>query len=451
MKVFLNVCIVCLLTISTYAKTGTIKVSGVITNHAGSELTITDFDYQNLSKASIDKQGVFKMKAKIESGYYLLNYGRESLYIYLYPGDQLKVTFDGLLFESTLLFEGIGAARNNYLIKKSIKDAELTNDVEAFYKVAEAKYLNNIENVQAIHKASLENLEVEDFFTADEKKSLEYDKLLSIQNYASFYEFYLGDEIVPTAGFYKPLENLDLNREEDYKKLPMYRYLVNSIWSDRISDGKNVDEMLNVLRTVKSKPVLISLVNGFYSKISSEKERGEDYFKLIKRIAGNNKGFVDAARKKLKETKDAMELVAGTLSPSFNYVSITGEHISLADFKGEYVYIDVWATWCGPCIKQIPYLKELEHRYEDTNITFVSISVDKENVKDKWRQMVAAKELGGTQLFADNSFDSSFMKAYGINSIPRFIIIDPEGKVLEATAPRPSYEKTKTLLDSLVK
>lgn len=451
MNVFLRIVVIFLLTTVTYAKSGTIEVTGHIVNHGGSKLTITDFDYQELSSAVIDSNGKFKIKTSIESGFYLLNYGRESSYVYLYPGDQIDVTFDALYFETTLKFTGKGAERNNYLIKKSIKDAALTKNVEAFYKVDEANFIKNIDKVKAIHLESLSNFQVDDFFMVDEKKSLEYNRLLSIQNYASSYEFYLGDVIEPSTNFYKPLKNLDLNQEDDYRKLPMYRYLVNSIWSKRISDGKNVDEMLEVLREVKSEPVLISLVNGFYSKISSEKERSEDYFQLIKRIAGKNKGFVDAARKKLKETKDAMRLVTGSKSPSFNYVSIDGDKVSLEDFRGKYVYIDIWATWCAPCIKQIPYLRELEYKYEGKNIAFVSISVDKESVKDKWHKMVAKKELGGTQLFADKSFNSAFMEAYGVNSIPRFIIIDPEGNIVESTAPRPSFEKTKTLLDSFVK
>ncbi len=59
--------------------------------------------------------------------------------------------------------------------------------------------------------------------------------------------------------------------------------------------------------------------------------------------------------------------------------------------------------------------------------------------------------LGGLQLFADNSFESDFMDAYEVNSIPRFILLDPDGKIVSTEAPRPSFEKTRELLDSLVK
>lgn len=118
--------------------------------------------------------------------------------------------------------------------------------------------------------------------------------------------------------------------------------------------------------------------------------------------------------------------------------------------KGKYVYIDVWATWCVPCLKQIPYLKALEAEFHDKNIAFVSISVDKERAKSTWKKMLESKELTGIQLFADNSFESEFMNAFAVNSIPRFILIDPEGKIIDPRAPRPSYEKTRRLLQSIL-
>lgn len=140
----------------------------------------------------------------------------------------------------------------------------------------------------------------------------------------------------------------------------------------------------------------------------------------------------------------------GLESPKFvNYENYHGGTTSLDDLKGKYVYIDVWATWCGPCKVEIPFLKKIEKDYHDKNIEFVSISVDKPNVYDKWKEMIEEKEMGGIQLLADNNFMSDFVKAYKINGIPRFILIDPQGKIVSANAPRPSDEKLIALFDEL--
>lgn len=143
-------------------------------------------------------------------------------------------------------------------------------------------------------------------------------------------------------------------------------------------------------------------------------------------------------------------LVKGEISPKFAaYENFKGGTTSLEDLKGKYVYIDVWATWCGPCKAEIPFLKEVEKAYHGKNIEFVSISVDKAKAHEAWKQMVEEKELSGIQLFADNDWKSEFVQAYKINGIPRFILIDPQGNIVSADAPRPSSIDLKVLFDEL--
>ena len=151
------------------------------------------------------------------------------------------------------------------------------------------------------------------------------------------------------------------------------------------------------------------------------------------------------------QQKAAAKKMEGTVSPSFDYENHKGGKTKLEDLKGKYVYIDVWATWCGPCLAEIPHLKKVEVKYHGKNIEFVSISVDTEKDYEKWKKMVVSKELGGIQLFADKNWTSDFVKAFGINSIPRFILIDPNGNVVKADAPRPSSTSLIELLDGLVK
>ncbi|MFE3871294.1 TlpA family protein disulfide reductase [Flavobacterium sp. ZS1P70] len=150
------------------------------------------------------------------------------------------------------------------------------------------------------------------------------------------------------------------------------------------------------------------------------------------------------------EANLAKSKLANTMSPSFNYDNYAGGKTKLEDFKGKYVYIDVWATWCGPCRAEIPFLKKNEEKYHGKNISFVSISVDVQKDIEKWKTLIKDKELGGVQLFADNNWNSQFIKDYGINSIPRFILIDPTGKIVSADASRPSSAELQVQLDALL-
>jgi thiol-disulfide isomerase/thioredoxin len=143
-------------------------------------------------------------------------------------------------------------------------------------------------------------------------------------------------------------------------------------------------------------------------------------------------------------------LAKGTQSPEFtNYMNYAGGKSSLKDFRGSYVYIDVWATWCGPCKYEIPFLAKVEEQYHGKNIKFISLSID--NLKDeaKWRAMIKDKKMGGIQLLADKDYESQFVQDYFIYGIPRFILIDPAGKIINYDARRPSEEKLKTILDGL--
>ena len=149
--------------------------------------------------------------------------------------------------------------------------------------------------------------------------------------------------------------------------------------------------------------------------------------------------------------------VKGTISPTFsNYENYSGGETSLKDFNGKFVYIDVWATWCGPCKVEIPSLKKLELKYKTKNIEFISISVDDarrsgtmEKANESWRKMVRDKQLTGTQLITGNGWNTDFIQDYKINAIPRFILIDPKGNIIDADAPRPSSKRLIELLNDL--
>ncbi len=143
------------------------------------------------------------------------------------------------------------------------------------------------------------------------------------------------------------------------------------------------------------------------------------------------------------------KLKKGSASPKFNYPDTNGKNVSLDDLNGKYVYVDVWATWCAPCKREIPFLKKLDTEYQDKDIVFVSLSIDKMEHKDKWLKMVKDEQLQGIQIMADKEWNSDFVTAYNIKGIPRFILIDKEGNIVDANAPRPSNPNLKELLNSL--
>ena len=111
------------------------------------------------------------------------------------------------------------------------------------------------------------------------------------------------------------------------------------------------------------------------------------------------------------------------------------------------ILIDFWATWCGPCRGELPYMTKLEEQYAGKDIHFVSLSCDSN--KSAWEKRIQKGDMKGIQLHLGTNSD--FMQKYIINGIPRFILLDREGKIVKADAPRPSDPQTTKLFDELLK
>ncbi|MDR6784005.1 thiol-disulfide isomerase/thioredoxin [Pedobacter africanus] len=140
---------------------------------------------------------------------------------------------------------------------------------------------------------------------------------------------------------------------------------------------------------------------------------------------------------------------AGGVAADFEYPDHNGNMVSLSAQKGKVVLVDVWATWCGPCKKEIPALKQLEEEMHGKDIVIMSVSVDEAKDKDKWLKMIKDENLKGVQLFASGW--SKITKDYKITGIPRFMVFDKEGNIVTVDAPRPSDPKLKELLEAELK
>lgn len=132
----------------------------------------------------------------------------------------------------------------------------------------------------------------------------------------------------------------------------------------------------------------------------------------------------------------------------FKFTDVNGKEVALSDFKGKVVYIDVWATWCGPCRQEIPHLLKLEEEFHnEKDLIFMSVSVDSPKDLDKWKAMLKENNMKGVQLFA-GSKSNDILGVYKISGIPRFILVGKDGKLIDAKAPRPSSSEIRPLLKS---
>ena len=140
--------------------------------------------------------------------------------------------------------------------------------------------------------------------------------------------------------------------------------------------------------------------------------------------------------------KKADRIAPGQPCPDFTFKDENGKEVSLADLRGKFVYIDMWATWCGPCKGEMPSLLKLEEEFAGQDILFVSLSIDRNKDIELWKRTIKEMGLGGIQLHLGENWDwlKNFMPAS--ISVPRFVLLDREGKIINATMSRPSDKAT---------
>ncbi|RKR81797.1 thiol-disulfide isomerase/thioredoxin [Mucilaginibacter gracilis] len=175
------------------------------------------------------------------------------------------------------------------------------------------------------------------------------------------------------------------------------------------------------------------LFNGYTNHIPSQGKNA--HLQNLQHSSGN-----------VKTATDTLGLKAGDKCPDIVFRDTTGYNghdVKLSSFKGKYVLIDVWASWCAPCRAQYPHLVLLENKMKNKEIVFVSISIDTRVFR--WKGP-ALQSMGGIQWMVK---DEGFEKAFGITTIPRFILLDKKGNVLNPKMPLPSHPELEQELNKL--
>ncbi|WP_183573605.1 redoxin domain-containing protein [Mucilaginibacter sp. X5P1] len=120
----------------------------------------------------------------------------------------------------------------------------------------------------------------------------------------------------------------------------------------------------------------------------------------------------------------------GAIAPVFTQNDVNDKPVSLASFRGKYVLVDFWASWCGPCRGENPNVVKAYGKYKTKNFTVLGVSLDRPGKKDAWLAAIKADGLEWTQVSDLKFWDNEAAKAYGIRAIPQNYLIDPSGKII---------------------
>lgn len=424
------------------------------------EFGLTSFYGQEIISVNIDKNGNFLKKVSLSAPQDIFISIGNGISFFVVPDDKLTLTWDDNDVNKTFKIVSNSKDRQNEIelvyrtelkyrerfsnLFTDMRSKELSDD-EKFNKV-NSVFKDHIANITKSGKPSLyaEKVIADIYFIY----TINFLETLNEKSKGRNYSFTLNDLLVSED--WQQFKSIDtvINNERLFNSSDLYRVFVsNKVRSFKpsgyvfkiASSGQHDTPVRYAMageELIKSEKLLNwYLTNSIFSSYSQyDFENAERAYQLYAHKV-TDPVFSDT----LKRFHDNISrLRPGTLAPNFKLSDMSGKDVQLSDFVGKVVYIDFWGIYCGPCLAEIQdYSPTLVKKYGKQNIVFLNICIDTFN-KDDWKKKVKDLNFEGVNLIAPEYLNSTVVKDYFVGGIPRYVLIDVNGKIISATASRPS-------------
>ena len=358
---------------------------------------------------------------------------------FLEPGKDVTFTYSQKKGEKQVTFGGASGKENDFLNQGKyysfIPILPTDKEIQAATRKADSVLAENLQKVEALPFSQT--------FKEWEAKRQQAEEFAALLRFSTF-SFQKDMNGTERAAYLKILGE-KLATDSTYLSIPAYREALEQ-YVRRLTTLDNTGNLEGTARADARLKAIFANVNEpttvaylVDQTLFPWADQGIDKYEQIYR-----EHVKDPARLALynEACKKADRIAPGQPCPDFTFKDNNGKDVSLADLKGKFVYIDMWATWCGPCKGEMPSLLELEEEFAGKDILFVSLSIDRNKDIELWKKTIKDMGLGGIQLHLGENWDwlKIFMPAS--MSVPRFVLLDREGKIINANMSRPSDKAT---------
>ncbi len=400
-----------------------------------------------------DENGYFDTIIELKKSEYF-SISRNTLY--LTPGDDLELVITENNQEAT--FSGIGAEANNYMKKRLFPKGGSFLEAGRYVRADFVRTKVTVDSLAEERRNELAGLKkVSPEFKKMEEARITADVVNSYISYAS----YRKDVCFDWQAYQRatPEEQEKINEEQ--QKLRDAHLIAVAPELNRLYKTLTDTLFLNVAVVRDVLSYFGEDQYGWFEGIELP-ERTKELYEAADKVealrqaitattVNDAKDFIakakyqDVVTEVRHKADQAGKLVEGQPAIDIMMTDVDGNVKRLSDFRGKVIYMDLWATWCGPCIQESPFFETLSKKYEGKDIVFLPVSTDSRATTWKSYLKVHHKDL---QQYI--SQDQALKDGWCVRYIPRFILIDRDFKIVNAYAPRPSEEGIEDLLNSIL-
>ncbi len=441
-----------------------VMISGQVENPADQVMEVfyyTDFITNNTvsKEVVLGENNDFAFELQLDEPQYVyFRIPRRTVTLYLRPEADINLVFDASNMDVLPMVTGDKAEESIFLLSYNADVERKYGQMTRMNKSRDkepADFRSFAEDVYHEKQTYLENHELyhalDSAFLSLMQSNIRYEKLNMLMDYPAM-RAYMKESDVPVVlpdDYYAFLEQENLFDDQHVRSRPYYNFLNKYLhhYLDAYVDREEMEtagyermrfDTARSLFSGKTKELVMAEV------VISALSFGD--FGVAEQLYEEYAGLADGWPLSVAESEYEIiaALAPGMPAPGFTLTDIEGEEVSLDDFLGKVVYLDFWASWCGPCMQQVPHARQLKKRMHDQeDLVFLYISVDTD--EDAWRRTVEEQEIAGVHLNV-RGFGHEVPDSYNLKGVPTFYLIGRDGRIVDNRPPRPSHDNIDEVL-----